>query len=373
MRRLVIGDVHACYHEMMDLIEKAGLSEDDEIIALGDIIDRGPDPLGVLNFYRKHPRARSLMGNHERKHIRSSRREIQPALSQIIARKQVGEDNYPDAIDFLSGLPKFLDVTEALLIHGMWEPGKILEEQLEVVIVGTLTGDAYLRKRFDQPWYELYDGSKPIIVGHHDYSGEGKPFLYHGRVIGIDTGCCHGGSLTGILLPDFRIVSVPSRKDYWRETRSLFAGEVRTPARRQLLTWESAAEFVAEARRQSVLSGDMKEEIERVETLRLDAENCLRILIDNAAREHQRLMQTINAECDFAGLSVQDQGRTYSAYAGRSPLISFLHLARKGNLTLEELYKRFSGPSQVLDFAARAGLIGTLQMNSTSSGDPHDR
>jgi len=71
MKRLIIGDIHGCYSEFQELLSKAGLSEEDEIIATGDIIDRGPDSPKLLNYFNNHPNAYSVMGNHEHKHILS--------------------------------------------------------------------------------------------------------------------------------------------------------------------------------------------------------------------------------------------------------------------------------------------------------------
>ncbi len=78
MKTLLIGDIHGCYTELLDLVEQAGLSGDDRIIALGDIVDRGPDTPQVLEFFRSRPKSLLLMGNHERKHIRWSRGVLYP-------------------------------------------------------------------------------------------------------------------------------------------------------------------------------------------------------------------------------------------------------------------------------------------------------
>ena len=142
MRRLIVGDIHGCRMELLALLDQAGLSEDDEVIALGDVVDRGPDSPGVLDILRTWPKARTLRGNHERKHIRSFRGEIAPARSQQITRIQFGEAAYPDAVAFMDTLPIYLDLPEALLVHGFWEPGVPLHQQRETVLVGTLSSAA---------------------------------------------------------------------------------------------------------------------------------------------------------------------------------------------------------------------------------------
>ncbi|MBI3941596.1 MAG: metallophosphoesterase [Chloroflexi bacterium] len=223
MKRLIIGDIHGCYRELQELLDKAAPSAQDEIIALGDLVDRGPDSPLVLDFFRRNERARTIMGNHERKHYRSFRGEIAPALSQVIARDQFGED-YPAAVVWMEQLPTFLELPEVTLVHGFFEPGISPEEQFPTVITGTLSGEAHLNKYYDRPWYELYDGNKPVIVGHRDYLKTGEPFIYRNKVFGLDTGCCQGGALTGLILPDFEIVSVPSHENYWWRIRQEWEG-----------------------------------------------------------------------------------------------------------------------------------------------------
>jgi serine/threonine protein phosphatase 1 len=223
MKRLVIGDIHGCYDELQELLDKAALSSADEIISVGDIVDRGPEPSRVFEFFMTPPNVRVVMGNHERKHVRSSRGDLPPSLSQIITRRQFGNDHaYANAVGVMARFPLVLEIPEAIIVHGYFEPGVALENQRANVITGTMSGEAYLKNRLHGPWYEAYDGTKPIIVGHRDYLANGKPLIYLDRVFGIDTTCYCGRALTGIILPDFRIISVKSRKDYWKETRNKF-------------------------------------------------------------------------------------------------------------------------------------------------------
>jgi serine/threonine protein phosphatase 1 len=223
MKTLVIGDIHGCYREMMELLNKAALTDTDQIIALGDILDRGPDSPSVLNFFRTRPNALSLMGNHERKHLFISRGEGEAAPSQILTREQFGA-GYRDVLEFITGFPDFMELPEAILIHGQFEPGVPLIKQQPQVLNGTMTGESYLRRRYEKPWYELYDGIKPVIAGHHDYSKAGKPVIFADKAFLIDTGCCYGHCLTGVLLPEFRLVCAKSGRNYWglaRQNRSL--------------------------------------------------------------------------------------------------------------------------------------------------------
>jgi serine/threonine protein phosphatase 1 len=223
MKHFIIGDVHGCYDELQELLDTAALTSDDHIICIGDIVDRGPKSPEALNFFRTTPNATSIMGNHERKHVRSYRGEVDASASQIITWTQIGKDDYPAAIEYMDSLPRYLELPDAILVHAFWEPGVLLDQQRENVIVGTMSGEEYLKSKGIWPWYEQYDGLKPLIVGHRDYTGAQRPLVYHGRVYGLDSRCVYGGSLTGLLLPDFKLISVPSRGDHWNALMRQYA------------------------------------------------------------------------------------------------------------------------------------------------------
>jgi serine/threonine protein phosphatase 1 len=226
LRTLIIGDIHGCYDEMQALLDKAALASDDHIIAIGDLVNRGPQNAAVLNFFRQpgSPHIRSLQGNHEYRHVRIRRGESDPTLSVLLTRWELGDD-YNGAVTYMESLPAYLELPDALLIHGYYEPGVPLENQRWEMLVGTGRTETYLMQTYDRPWYELYDGEKPLVVGHRDWRGDMTPLIHRERVYGIDTRCVYGGALTGLLLPDFRLISVPARRDHWADLRAAYAYE----------------------------------------------------------------------------------------------------------------------------------------------------
>jgi serine/threonine protein phosphatase 1 len=212
IRTLVIGDVHGCVDELRELVDSASLASGDRIISLGDFVDRGPDSPAVLAFLTDTEGASCLKGNHERKHVLASRALVRPALSQRLTRAQFDDAGYALALEYFESLPVSIDLPEAILAHGFWQPGLTLQEQDPLVLQGTMTGQCRLRKDLKCPWYDAYDGPKPLIVGHQDYLGTGEPLIVGDRVFCLDTGCCRGGRLTGVILPEFRVISVESRR-----------------------------------------------------------------------------------------------------------------------------------------------------------------
>ncbi len=224
MKTLVISDIHGCYGELQTLLDKAGLADDDAIIAVGDLINRGPEDAKVIDFFRHHPQARSVMGNHEFKHIRAAKGELIPSLAVLLARWDIDAD-YADALRYMESLPAYIDLPEATILHGFFEPDIPLEKQEHRVLVGTYAAEQYLQTTYKQVWYKLYRGKKPLIVGHRDYSdGKQKVMIHKDRVWAIDTRCVYGGSLTGLLLPDFELITVPARRNHWQHILERYSG-----------------------------------------------------------------------------------------------------------------------------------------------------
>lgn len=223
-RKIIIGDIHGCYDELLDLLGQVGLAEDDLLISVGDIIDRGPKSTQVFNFFQSRKRAVVLMGNHERKHVRGLL-----SLSQKITRHQFGRA-YTQAKHLMETFPYFYEDDDVVVVHAALQPGVPLKNQQEEILCGTMSGEKGLKALLNgKKWNEIYNGHKPVIFGHKVI---GKtPLIYKGKTFGIDTGACHGGWLTAITVPKFRIFSVKARENYWsrikheRRYQRLTAGE----------------------------------------------------------------------------------------------------------------------------------------------------
>ena len=50
-RTIIIGDIHGCYDELIALLKKCERKPSDEVISIGDMVDRGPKPWEVVEFF----------------------------------------------------------------------------------------------------------------------------------------------------------------------------------------------------------------------------------------------------------------------------------------------------------------------------------
>jgi len=316
MTTLVIGDIHGCYVELQDLLDKAGLGDDALILSVGDFVDRGPETPQVLDFFHTHPNAHALMGNHERKHVRAARGEIQLSLSQRISKIQLA-DRYSNAVEWMGALPLYSQMEEALIVHGFFEPNVPLEAQHPSVLCGTLGGAKILHERYNRPWYELYEGDQPIIVGHQNYTDSDQPFIYKDKVFGLDTSCVLGKSLTGILLPSFRIISVPSRGNHLERVRREYKKAHRSNAARVLEVW-SEQDNIA-----------LAELIEKVEAA------------------NQTVLAKLQSSAGYNQLNPRQQAQMYADMAGKEPAAILMQKARLGNLDLEAARKVVKSATQI--------------------------
>lgn len=60
-----VSDIHGCYEEFCELLEKIKFGINDELFFLGDALDRGPEPIRVIKALMDMPNAYYIYGNHD--------------------------------------------------------------------------------------------------------------------------------------------------------------------------------------------------------------------------------------------------------------------------------------------------------------------
>jgi len=195
----VIGDIHGCASALESLLGEIPSGE--EIFAVGDLIDRGPDSSKVVSICMENG-IRSVMGNHE--HMLLDYLDGSTFYGRGLFFSNGGKEtmaSYGGAIpknhiDYLRSLPLFIETDHFLLSHAGVHFAYTLKEACNI-------GEDC---DFNILWNRshLADVGKLQVVGH-TYNRNILEVKEKGKLIGIniDTGCCHNkyGKLTAISLP----------------------------------------------------------------------------------------------------------------------------------------------------------------------------
>lgn len=244
----LIGDVHGCRAELDALLAELGYTEDpahvfDGVPALrhpegrqaffvGDLVDRGPDSLGVYRRVRAMVEvgtALAVPGNHDDKLVRKLRGRkvkvahgLQQTLDEIAALPDEARPAFERGMaDFLSGLVSHYVLDEGRLVvahAGMREDlqGRTSRRVRDFALYGETTGET---DEFGLPvrhnWAAEYRGSASVVYGHTPVPHA----EWLNDTINIDTGCVFGGQLTALRWPERELVSVPAAETYAEPAR----------------------------------------------------------------------------------------------------------------------------------------------------------
>lgn len=217
-RLLAIGDIHGCFNALTTLASAVPFHDDDELITLGDYVDRGPDAYAVLDWLIDRKRRGTfvpLLGNHEQMMLEA--RESANKLRRWIAE---GGDTTLASYSPFSDAGRLVDVPEShwnffendcrdfhvsehhLFVHGNVAPELPLEEQDSRVLRW---------EKFD--FAAPHCSGKTMICGHTAQK-TGRPFD-KGFAICIDTWVYGHGWLTCLDVHTY---------EYWQANQ---AGETR--------------------------------------------------------------------------------------------------------------------------------------------------
>jgi hypothetical protein len=200
-RTIIVGDVHGCADEVKDLLDRLAFASDDQLVFVGDLVNKGPDSRGVLRLVRELG-ARSVLGNHEHRLIaaRVARREgqagprLNPLQEELV--RTFTEEEWAE----LEALPLKIDLPEhgIRVVHAGVVPGVPFEE-LDVRTVTrmrSLKPDGTPSDKWGTLWGALWSGPPHVVFGHN---ARKFPQL-HPAATGLDTACVYGGKLTALVL-----------------------------------------------------------------------------------------------------------------------------------------------------------------------------
>lgn len=226
---LIIGDIHGCLSTLKALIAKAGPV--DSIISVGDLIDRGEDSMGVVQYCIDN-NIQVCLGNHESMFIDAMEDYLSPndhPYKRMVLREsdwwnnggdrvftQIPPDKLSTLMEYFKSLPIYIKTDHTH--NGL--PIVVSHTALNMCRYNILATDPaeLLRMSSSLVWSRTQTTSQAAvkffsIYGHTPtaYLGipDAKPHI-ESTGINLDTGCCYDtkdrGVLTGILLPSMEII-----------------------------------------------------------------------------------------------------------------------------------------------------------------------
>ena len=207
---IVIGDIHGCFDELSDLLEKIGLRADDRVAAVGDLIVKGPKNREVLELFMADARFSSVLGNHDRALLRYWQgMGVRLKEEQEETRREL-QENQEHYAAYLAGLPLMIDLGSHLVVHAGLRPRVPSDEQTAEDLTELRTLGKDRTSREGTPWYEVYEGEKTVLFGHWP----ARHVRRAARAIGLDTGCVYGHLLTACVIDTGELLSVPAHRVY---------------------------------------------------------------------------------------------------------------------------------------------------------------
>jgi len=267
MAHYAIGDIQGCHAELCQLLDLVAFSKhDDRLWLVGDLVNRGPDSLGVLRTVMALGSAAvTVLGNHDFHLLTVAEGHRKPHRGDTLDAILAAPDR-DELIDWLARRPLVALEGDRLLVHAgllpQWTPATArgLAHEVETMLAGPgrreflghLYGDeprawsdelrgqdrlrvivnACTRLRYCsrdgemelrekrapphtsegyRPWFGLdnrQSAGATVVCGHWS----ALDLMLAPNVLMLDSGCLWGGALTAIRLDDRKVFQVPSRQ-----------------------------------------------------------------------------------------------------------------------------------------------------------------
>ncbi|HWO95039.1 MAG TPA: polynucleotide kinase-phosphatase [Bacillus sp. (in: firmicutes)] len=238
-----IGDVHACYDELLELLHQLGYIANEEglyvhpdgrkFVSVGDVMSRGPRSIDSMVFFKKHvdaDLAYMIDSNHGWKIARwldGRNVTLSHGDEKVAEEFKQYEETYGEekAIQLKNELKDFLlrapshylfiknGVRVVVAAHAGIKDhyiGKQSHAISDFCRYGDSEGLDERGKPIRKDWYTGHQSKELIIWGHDPKI---QPLMIN-NTINIDQGAVFGGNLTAFRYPEKKFVFVKSKQDY---------------------------------------------------------------------------------------------------------------------------------------------------------------
>ena len=210
MPTYVIGDIHGCFDEFQKLLGKIHYAPGaDRLLAVGDLIGRGPQAGEVVRFFMENSLL-SVQGNHERHLLQPEHINFIPAWAAATGLP------WPKVYSWLKKMPFYIEEKDYIVVHaGLHPDGRHPRETDPFLLTMIRSWDRKGSSDFNNPenpaWFEVVRPLKTVIFGHWASHG----LINLPKFKGLDSGCVYGGGLTCYHVEADRMISVPAAKRYY--------------------------------------------------------------------------------------------------------------------------------------------------------------
>ncbi len=234
--KYVVADIHGCYEEYMELIQKINLAEEDHLYILGDALDRGTEPMKVILDMVQRKNITYIIGNHDYLFIYFIRKlglglsnvsnmsaddivDFQAYLEDgglvtIETFMKLSSDEKQAVYDFLENANVYDEVIadnkRYILVHAG------IDNFMEEKTLDEYDVSDFICERADYSRRYFQDNNTYMITGHTptfyiNRDASSKVYTGNGH-IAIDCGCVYGGKLAAYCIDLDKAIYVDSKK-----------------------------------------------------------------------------------------------------------------------------------------------------------------